>query len=476
MLTLRRTADATTGPPTGPATGIKGHRLFAVVFAAAAALRVITMLGYRPAILYWYDSYAYLDTAVRLRPPPGLHPIGYPLLLWSLLPFHSVVLVAAVQHAMGLGIGLMIYAVARRRGLPGWGATLATLPPLFDASFLRLEHAILSDTLFILLVVAALTVLLWAPAISVRGAAGAGLLLAWATLTRTVALPLLVVAGCYLVVHRAGRRAGAALVLAGALPLAAYAGWYHHDHGRYGLTDADGVALWARTMTFADCRTIKPPPAEAGLCPNGSYQDAASEYVWAPDSPINRLPGGAAGNNDRARAFALRAIAAQPLDYLGDVARDTALTFAWTPVRHPRRIRPAFGFARGDWGPPADPLAERARRDYDPSVHVMRSVEPYATFLIGYQYPAYLRGPMLGAILLFGAAGAAGALGRRRASLLPWSVLPWSVAMCLLVAPVAVLDFDHRYVLPVVPVACLAAVVAVTDLRAAAWRHDHRSR
>jgi hypothetical protein len=67
---------------------------------------------------------------------------------------------------------------------------------------------------------------------------------------------------------------------------------------------------------------------------------------------------------------------------------------------------------------------------------------------------------MLGAILLFGAAGA---LGRRRASL-----LPWATTVCLLVVPVAVLDFDHRYVLPVIPVACLSAALAVADLRVAA--------
>jgi hypothetical protein len=42
-------------------------------------------------------------------------------------------------------------------------------------------------------------------------------------------------------------------------------------------------------------------------------------------------------------------------------------------------------------------------------------------------------------------------------------------AVFLLVAPVAVLDFEHRYVLPVVPLACIAAALGVADI-CAAWR------
>ncbi|MEV5322735.1 hypothetical protein AB0K67_01200 [Nonomuraea sp. NPDC052634] len=428
------------------------HRLFAVLLALAAALRVVTMLGYRPATLYWYDSFTYLDMAVHPAPSASFHPIGYSLLLRALLPFHSVELIVAVQHAMGLATGLLLYAVLRRRSVPGWAAAAATVPLLFDASFLRLETGILSDTQFIFLIVAALAVLMWSPEVSVRAAACAGLLFAAAALTRTIALPLLLLVVLVLAVRRVGWRPLGALALAGALPLTGYAAWYAQHHGRFAISGADGVALWARTMTFADCARIQPPPHLARLCPNGTELDAASEYVWAPQASLNLLPGDRFTHNDLAREFAVRAILAQPLDYLRDVARDTAIAFSWTPIPHPERTTPAFGFGKGHWELPAQPLIDKVKREYDPDIRGLSSVSPYADFLIAYQYVAYLRGPFLAAILLLGTVAA---IRRPRVAL-----LPQAVALALLVGPVAVLDFDHRYVLPVVPVACLAAALA----------------
>ena len=46
---------------------------------------------------------------------------------------------------MGLAMGVLIYLLARRFGLPAWAATLATVPVLFDAYELQLEADALPD-------------------------------------------------------------------------------------------------------------------------------------------------------------------------------------------------------------------------------------------------------------------------------------------------------------------------------------------
>src|SRR5262245_66619861 len=89
------------------------------------------MLGYRPAMLFRLDTFDYLWGAVHLS-PNVVNPSGYSVFLWLLRPFHSLLLVAALQHLIGLGVATMVYALARRYGLPAWGATLAAAPVLLD--------------------------------------------------------------------------------------------------------------------------------------------------------------------------------------------------------------------------------------------------------------------------------------------------------------------------------------------------------
>ncbi|HEX3306852.1 MAG TPA: hypothetical protein VHS32_11445, partial [Streptosporangiaceae bacterium] len=83
-----------------------------------------------------------------------------------------------------------------------------------------------------------------------------------------------------------------------------------------------------------------------------------------------------------------------------------------------------------------------------------RVVQPYASWLVTYQRYVYLRGPLLGVILL---AGLAGMAVRRRVR---GPGLPWAFAVTILLLPPLVADFDLRYLVPAVPVACLAAALA----------------
>lgn len=456
------------------------HGLFLAALVLAAALRLVAMLGYTPA-LWFSDSLDYVHTAMKPYPNP-VRPSGYSFMLAALRPFHSFALVIGLQHLMGLAVGVMIYALLRRRfGLPAWGATLAALPALFDAYQIQVEHLVLSDVPFTFLMIAAVTLLLWSDRLTWKMAAGAGLLLSLATLTRTVGLAVCLAAAGYLLVRRAGLRPVAALVGACALPLTLYGAWFYSWHGQVALTRSDGMFLYVRAMSFADCGKIKPPVEELPLCTNtpADRRPASQQYLWARLSPLHRVPDGrfSVEQNRLAGDFARRAIVAQPGDYLRHVAEDFFRTFQWNRTVFPDRAtfeRYEFGTRIEDMGAGRADGGVNGKRDaavYERSQPRTRIVEPFAGVVRGYQDVVYLRGSMLGVILLVGLAGLlvrrrpprreAGPEkpGRKAGRRARPALLPWVTAAGLLLAPAATVEFDYRYVLPAMPLACLAAAL-----------------
>jgi hypothetical protein len=469
----------------------RGHWLFGLVLLAALALRVLAALAFRPIMWFGGDSASYLATGLRLIPDPS-RVGGYGFMLWVLRPraglaLHSLAVVAAVQHVMGLAMGVLIYLLARRYRLPAWAATLAAIPVLFDAYELQLESDAVPDIPFGFLVIVALYLLLRSPgqrrtvARTSRGGiggagppeiSGAAFLLGVSALLWPVGLALLavllVVLLAALLVRRAGTLTVLAALLAGALPVAGYSAWFSTHEHQFSLTRSDGVYLWSRTMSFADCAVIKPPAGERVLCPPPGPRLAASLYIWDGNSPLLKLPGGrfSARTNRLALHFALRAIAAQPAGYAAAVGHDVALSFYWQRPVHPDAgivDRYQFADAATAWVPASMRTPGGGTVAGDQALYnggrpaPTRVVQPYARWLVDYQRYAYLPGTLIGVILL---AGLAAIVIRRRVRGVYGAGLPWTFAVTILVVPPLVADFDLRYLVPAVPVACLAAALA----------------
>lgn len=459
----------------GRMTGFaRRHALFGIALLAGAVIRVFAMLGFRG--LEWTpDSVRYVRDAVHLV-PGAVRPSGYSFTLWLLSPLHSVMVVVAVQYAMGLAIGLVGYALLRRFGLPGWAATLAMLPVLLSAYALQLQHFLLSDTYFELLVMVAVALLMWWPDPPVWACGLTGLLVAVALLTRSEGTPLFIACLVFLIVKFAGWRTVTgiiALCAAFAIPVAGYAAWYDSVHGQFELSSSSGAFLYGRVATFADCAIIKPPAYERRLCPTTpvSQREFPDYYIWK--GPLPATPGGSFGQqaNSIGTNFAMRAITAQPLDYLGTVARSFWDDFLPPPSIHARSVvqrnlaqhqeRYLFPAPR-----PPPPRAARVFASYDPGHVGLRVVQPYAGWVRAYQRYVVAPGPLLGVLVLAGLGGLIVAWRRFGGP----GLLPWLAAFGLMAFSAAVVEPNQRYLVNYVPLLCVAAAMGVQQMVGAARR------
>jgi hypothetical protein len=93
---------------------VRRHWLVSVLLAAGLVLRVLSLVAYRPVIIY-VDTLKYLYGA-----SPGADPLGYRLLLNIILPFGHLGTVALLQHLLGLAMAVALYVVLLRRGVSRW--------------------------------------------------------------------------------------------------------------------------------------------------------------------------------------------------------------------------------------------------------------------------------------------------------------------------------------------------------------------
>ena len=428
----------------------------------AAAVRVVAMLAYW-GVLWFPDSHSYLAVAIKPQQYP-VRPIGYSFFLMLLEPFHSFAAVAIAQHVMGLIMGVLIYLTLRVRfRVRQWISLLGAAPVLFHGYQIQLEHMLLSDVLFEFLIVIAVTLILWWPD-GKWSAAFAGLCLGLAAATRSIALPLLVIFVVYLVVRRRWWRV---VLTAGvcAVPVLAYALWFHAAWGVYSMTNSSGIFLYGRTMAFADCSRMHPPADELKLCPKKppSERGPSPNYIWH-NGYFGKFPNNekfTPEHNQLAGDFARRAILAQPGDYVMTGLDDLARTFWWGRPPYPTK----YATRLYEFLPKLDPLHMDGKpvpnESLGDAVHTylnsknadgLAKLNPkYAHFMIRYQDIVDIHGTILLPIV---AGGGIMLLVRRR--LVAHAALPWLCSVALLVTPPFVSAFGYRYVIPAIPLAALA--------------------
>ncbi|SHF06230.1 hypothetical protein [Streptoalloteichus hindustanus] len=321
------TADAprrVTSGRGGVAGFLRRHWAIALLLVAGVAVRALVVHAYRPA--FWFpDSSAYVRASEHLNPATahGANLIGYPLLLRLLSVTGSISVVTVLQHLMALALVVVAYAFLRRRGLPGWLAALGVAPTALDGRQITLEHYLLAETLFTVLLMSALLLLLWRERPSWLVCGITGVLAASAALTRSVGVGVCGVVLLYLIVRRVGWKQVVAFTVAVGALLGGYLTWAHANTGRFSFTIMQGHYLYARTALVADCDRLQLTDQQRELCPReplGQRPERADYYLWS-DPNIQRF---GLDQDDFVGTFAKEVLRQQPVDFAVSVAGDLA--------------------------------------------------------------------------------------------------------------------------------------------------------
>src|SRR5262245_12914614 len=152
-----------------------------------------------------------------------------------------------------------------------------------------MEQTIMPDVWFEAMIVAALAVLLWRPAVSMPFAAAAGLILGSSATIKQLGGGLVLPAVAYLLVGGVRRAitATAALVVAFVLPVLCYCSISYAYTGHFRL--AHRQPSIGRLAAAADCATLRLPAAVRPLCPTPADQALGPDWLeHSGQSPLYR--------------------------------------------------------------------------------------------------------------------------------------------------------------------------------------------
>jgi len=454
---------------------IRRHWLLTTLILLGAALRVVTLLAYHPALIF-PDSVRYVQYAHNFThghwTPDGERQSGYSILIIPPVALNALWLIPLVQHLAGLATALVTYVVLIRLGARRWLAALATVPVLFDPLQLISEQYVLTDVWTALLLLAALAILVWRQdSLTARGAAAAGLLLGLAVTFRDQELIMIVPAvGYVLATVRPSRRKLRnlmALIAAFAVPVAGYLGWFDTTHGQWNFSTFTGAFLYGRVADFADCTGLAMPAYEKPLCPAQSAPDRVADfYTWNPASPQwTFTPPPGRSRDAVVQDFSLRILRHQPMAYAEAAARD--FLYGFSPTRGPGPEHyPLSDYLRFQQHIKPDTQADAALAAI--GIKPPRSRPGIAAFLQGYGQDFYIPGPLFAAALVAALAGCLALRSRpqrnRRAC-----VLFTASAIVVLIPPALFATFDWRYELPQLSLIPIAAVLATRAVRSDAY-------
>jgi Dolichyl-phosphate-mannose-protein mannosyltransferase len=436
------------------------HWLFALVLGAGTTLRVLVCIAY-PYPFVQPDSRRYLTSAILLSPDED-RPSGYSLFIRLVPGWRQDWPIPIPQHLLGLAMGILLYWLLVRRGVPAWGSALATIPVLLDPFQVVVEHYILSDAVFGAFVVGALVVLSIRRQVTWQRAAAGGLLLGCAVVTRAVGEVLVPIAFLVLLLGQARWRPAIALLLAAAIPLGGYMLWYHNAYGSFSTGRFPENILYERVVRFADCDKLDVPSYQRPLCPDvpKSKLEGWFYYGWSEKAPWRHieLPAGES-DFEVLHDFNRDAIQQQPLGYAKLIVRDTSRGFRsrYNEYRDKSGVAPHWRLGvEGQYHAleiiPGMPPEDRLR------------ISKRLARALGAWNRIYLPGLVYAAFLLIGLAAAAG-LGRVRHSGMRSTIALFTLGtLALLLTSSAIAIFSWRYQLVqfwLLPPAAAMAVVAL---------------